>query len=118
MSKKYLRKNEFRLDLNSNHMGKMKKAHPAYITARQGHYFKANIITHSKNVNGVKYFVIDENPDKLSKDKRKTKISPPYWQTDKQFSNYTLNNFRFSNNTKKSIRKYNRKFRHKKNNSK
>lgn len=111
MSKKYLRKNEFRLDINPNHMGKDKKAHPAYISAKYNHSYKANLITHSKNVKGVDYYVLDENPDKLTRDRRKTKISPPYWQSEKQFSKNTLSNFRFSNKTRKSIKKYNKKFK-------
>lgn len=111
MSKKYLRKNEFRLDLNPKHMGEDKKAHPAYITARHKHSFKANLITHSKSVKGVDYYVLNENPNKNTNDRRKTKISPPYWQTDNQFSNYTLSNFRFSNKTKKLIKKHNKKFK-------
>ena len=42
MAKKYLRKSEFRFDLNPAHQGKHKQPHPAYITARKGHKLKAN----------------------------------------------------------------------------
>lgn len=110
MSKKYLSKNEFRLDLNPYHMGKDKKAHPAFISAKYKNRFKANLITHSKTVKGVKYYVLEENPDKFTKNRKKSKISPPYWQTENQFSKFTLSNFRFSKKTRKLIRKYNKKF--------
>lgn len=49
--KKYLRKNEFRIDKNPAHYGEKKEPHPAYITARYGHRYKANSITHAKTTN-------------------------------------------------------------------
>ena len=111
MGKKYLRKNEFRIDYNPFHLGKNKNPHPAYITARKGHKYKANTITHARNVDGVETLSIDENPNKLSKDKRNTRISPPFWQHEKQFGKEKLPNFRFSKKSKKKIRKYNKKFK-------
>ncbi len=112
MTKKYLRKNEFRMDNNPKHFGIKKQPHPAYITARYGHLYKANTITHSQETStGQKTFDVFENPDKLSKDKnRKTRISPPFWQKDTLFSDNTLSNFRFSKKSKKRIKKYNKKF--------
>ena len=109
MSKKYLRKNEFRLDLNEKHFNSNKGPHPAYITARQGHRYKANTITHSKNIKGV-YSLAINNPNFNKKDKRQTYLSPPFWQSDKLFTNYTLKNFRVTKETKKKIKKYNKKF--------
>lgn len=112
MSDKYLSKNEFRFDNNLKHFGKEEKPHPAYITARKKHYLKANSITHAKmTTDGKETFLIKENPDKLSKDKRQTRISPPYWQKDTMFSKEKLKNFRFSNSTRKVIKKYNKKFK-------
>lgn len=112
MSKKYLRKNEFRIDLNPEHFGEDKKPHPAYITARYGHKYKGNSITHSRFTNdGLSTHIISENPNKLSKDKRKTRISSPYWQSDKLFSENKLDNFIFSKATKKEIRKINKKYK-------
>lgn len=116
MSKKYLTKNEFRIDLNPEHRGKNNEQHPAYITLRQGHRFRANNVTHSRYIKlddnvDVNTFDIIENPNKLSKDKRQTRISPPYWQNDKLFSENTLDNFRFSNQTRKKIKKVNKKFK-------
>ena len=111
MGKKYLRKNEFRFDINPKHLNSKKRPHPAYIIARYGHQYKANEITHSRTVNGVSNIDILENPNKLSKDKRQTRISPPFWQSEKQFSVEKLTNFRFSNRTRKQIKKINKKFK-------
>lgn len=112
MSKKYLRKNEFRIDNNPSHYGENKKPHPAYITAKYGHKYKANNITHSRmTTDGQPTYTLSENPNKLSKDKRNTRISPPYWQNTKQFSEEPLSNFRFSNKTRREIKKFNKKYK-------
>ena len=111
MAKKYLSKSEFRIDLNSLHRNPDGENHPAYITAKHGHKFKANTITHSRYINDIETLDVGENPNKLSKDKRKTRISPPFWQSEKQFSKEKLPNFRFSNESKKKIKKYNKKFK-------
>ena len=111
MAKKYLRKSEFRIDFNPNHQGVDKKPHPAYISARKGHKYKANTITHSRYINGNETFLIGENPDKISKNKRKTRISPPFWQNENQFGKEKLSNFRFSRQSKIKIKKYNKKFK-------
>lgn len=107
--KKYLRKNEFRFDTNPSHLNKKGQPHPAYITAKQKHMMRANSITHARTANGIPTIDINENPDKLSHDKRQTRISPPYWQNEKHFSKNTLPNFRFSNETQKQIKKINKK---------
>nr|DAH47041.1 MAG TPA: hypothetical protein [Inoviridae sp.] len=111
--RKILRKNEFRMDNNPKHFGVKKQPHPAYITARYGHMYKANSITHSrKTSDGKLTYDVFENPDKLSKDKnRKTRISPPYWQKDNLFDKDVLPNFRFSYKTRKQIKRYNKKFK-------
>lgn len=111
MSKKYLRKSQFRIDLNPAHRGSNGENHPAYITARKGHKYKANTITHARNVDGFETLDVSENPNKLSKDKRKSRVSPPFWQGEKSFSEEKLSNFRFSKQSKKKIRKYNKKFK-------
>ncbi len=109
--KKYLRKNEFRFDLNPEHLNKKGEPHPAYISAKYKHMLKANSITHARyTTDGKQTFDISENPNKLSKDKRQTRISPPFWQNEKKFSKDKSSNFRFSNKTRKQIKKYNKKF--------
>lgn len=112
MSKKYLRKNEFRMDHNPKHFGKKEEPHPAFISARYGHKYKANSITHSRKTNdGFVTYEIDENPNKLSIDKRRTRISPPFWQNENQFGNEKLKNFKFSKKSRYKIKKYNKKFK-------
>lgn len=112
MAKKFLRKNEFRMDNNPKHFGKEGKPHPAYISGKRKHLFRANSITHSKiTTEGKENFTIEENPDKLSKDKRKTRISQPFWQHQNLFGKEKLSNFRFSNKTRKQIKKINKKYK-------
>lgn len=111
MSKKYLRKNEFRFDINPAHRNTENRPHPAYITAKYGHKYRANSITHSRTIKGIPTFDINENPNKLSKDKRQTRISQPFWQNEKQFDKEKLSNFRFSNKSRKQISKINKKFK-------
>ena len=110
MSKKYLQKKEFRFDNNPNHFGEDKKPHPAFISARYGHKYRANTITHSKTINGIESLPI-KNPEINSKDKRQSYLSPPFWQGDGLFDKYTLSNFRFTKETKKKIKKHNKKFK-------
>ncbi len=109
MAKKYLTKNEFRIDTSPEHKNPDGENHPAFITGRQGHTMYANDITHSRSIRGVHTIDIGENPNKLSKDKRRTRISTPYRQKDTQFSKNTLSNFRFSNETRKKIKAINKK---------
>ncbi len=100
------------MDNNPAHFGKERKPHPAYITARHKHMFKANDITHSRYTNqGKLNYNIYENPNKLSKDKRQTRISPPFWQKEELFGQEKLSNFRFSNKTRKHIKKINKKYK-------
>ena len=48
------------MDNNPAHYGKDKKPHPAYITVRFGHRYRANSITHSRSVNGVENLTLEE----------------------------------------------------------
>ena len=110
--KKFLTKNEFRIDLNPSHMGKDKVAHPAYITGRKGHKFYANGTTHSTYTKyGEPTYDFGENPNKnnAQTDKRKSRITLPFWQSDKLFSKDKLNNYRYSNKTRREIKKFNKK---------
>ena len=99
------------MDINPLHFGSKKRPHPAYISAKCGHKYKANSITHSRTIKGVKNLNIFENPDKTSKDYRKTRVSPPFWQSEKQFSKNKLSNFRFSKESRYKIKKYNKRFK-------
>lgn len=114
MAKKYLRKNEFRLDYNKKHYGKNEKPHPAYISAKCGHKLKANSITHSKKTtDGFDTYKISENPNKtrVKYDKRITRISPPFWQNENLFGKEKLQNYRFSKKTRYQIKKINKGYK-------
>ena len=111
MGKKYLRKSEFRMDLNPLHKNSKGENHPAYISARHGHRYKANTVTHAESIDNINTLNLDRNPNMKSKDKRQSRLSPPFWQSEKQFGKEKLSNFRFSKQEKKKIRKYNKKFK-------
>lgn len=104
MSKKYLRKNEIRVDLNPNHRNKYGSPHNAIITAKKGHKFKANTKTHAETVNGV--FCLDLEPT-LSQNVKHKRISPPFWQNEHQFGPKIG---KASKKLRRKIVKYNKKF--------
>ena len=104
MSKKYLRKNEIRTDLNPSHFNKYGKPHDAIITAKYGHKFKANTRTHSEYVGGVK--CLDLEP--TSKNKKHKRVSPPFWQNEKLFGE--KQNKKVPKSTLIKVKKYNKKF--------
>ena len=110
-NKKFLTKNEFRFDLNPKHMGKDKKPHPTYISGRRGRKYYANSVTHSKFTNSGPTQNFGENPNKMRSptDQRESRVSLPFWQKDSMFSKEKLNNYRYSNLTRKRIKKFNKK---------
>lgn len=115
MARRYKRKNEFRMDLNRKHYGKRKKPHPAYITAEYGNFYKANNITHSLFLrNGKITHKINENPNKRNNQenyKKYSRISPPYWQDKSKFSQNKLKKYRYSNSSRKKIKRINKRYR-------
>lgn len=104
MSKKYLRKNEIRKDLNPAHKNKFGSPHDAIITAKYKHKYKANTKTHAEYVNGVKTFDLEPNSPK----KKHERISPPFWQNEKMFG--SKQNKKVPKGTMRKIKKYNKKF--------
>ena len=104
MSKKYLRKNEVRTDLNPEHYNKYGSPHDAIITARLGHKLKANTKTHSPFVNGVECLDLEPKLPNIVPHKR---ISPPFWQNEKQFGEYKG---KASKKLRRKIVNYNKKF--------
>ena len=77
MGKKYLRKSEFRMDLNPLHKNSDGENHPAYISARHGHKYKANTITHAEIIYNETTLKLSKNPNLLSKDKRQSRLGRP-----------------------------------------
>lgn len=107
--KKVIRKNEVREDLNPEHKNKHGSTHPAYITAKRGHKYWANTVTHADYVHGYSTSDLDKKTNK-PKEKR-TKISPPFWQNEKQFSKEKLG--KIPKHYKSKVSRFNRKFRKK-----
>lgn len=114
MNKKFLTKNEFRFDTNPEHMGKDKEPHPTFISGRRGHKYLGNSITHSRYTNdGKPTYYFGENPNKKRdpNDRRISRVSVPFWQSEKMFSKEKLCNYRYSNRTRKKIKKFNKKYK-------
>ena len=104
MSKKYLRKNEIRTDLNPKHFNKYGSPHDAYITARKGHKLKGNTKTHSKYVNGIECLDLEPHlPDNVPH----KRVSPPFWQNENQFGPVKG---KASKQLRNKVKNYNKKF--------
>lgn len=104
MSKKYLRKNEIRVDLNPEHLNRFGYPHDAIITAKKGHKYKANTKTHSRYVNGVESLDLEPHlPDNV----KHRRISPPFWQNENQFGEKKGKASKF---LRRKIANYNKKF--------
>ena len=104
MAKKYLRKNEIRTDLNPQHYNKYGSPHDAIITAKYGHKYKANTKTHAPYVNGVASLDLEPN---LPNNVKHQRISPPFWQNEKQFGE---KKGKASKDLRTKIKKYNKRF--------
>lgn len=104
MSKKYLLKNEIRVDLNPEHLNRFGYPHDVIITARKGHKFKANIKTHPEYVNGVKCLDLELF---LSDNVKHKRISQSFWQNENQFGDKKGKD---PKKLRAKIKKYNKKF--------
>lgn len=104
MSKKYLRKNEIRVDLNPEHLNRFGYPHNAIITAKKGHKYKANTKTHSIYVNGQ--LCLDLEPH-LPENVNHKRISPPFWQSERQFGE---KKGKAPKQLRAKIKRYNKKF--------
>ena len=113
MSKKFLRKDEFRFYKNKKFLSKSGEPHPAYIFARYGRKYKFNVITHSRSFFGESNMDLQKNPYRLSTDRRTSRISVPRWDYDSNFSEERLHkkDWKFSRNDKIAIIKWNKKYK-------
>ena len=112
MSKKYLRKNEFRYDTNPKIARPDGKGHNVYVSVKHGHKAKVNVITHSKTFFGEKTIELNDNPNKSKFDNRKSRISIPFWENDNYLKNYSKGTWYMSKQNKSIIRKTNKKRKH------
>lgn len=102
---KFLSKNEIREDLNPNHKNKHGKNHNAYITVKYGHKYKANTITYAEYVKGEKTLDLEKG---LPNNKKHKRISPPFWQNEKQFGKKLKG--KIPKKEKSKIKRFNRKY--------
>ena len=114
--KKYLTKNEFRYNTNPEVLRPDGEGHIAYITARRGHYFKINTITHSKTFYDEPTELLSKNPEIGSKDKRPSRFSVPRWQKESGLRERPKGFWRMSKEDRINIKKFNKKYdkKHKK----
>ena len=113
-NKKYLRKNEFRYDSNPAVKNPRGQGHMAYVSVRQGHKAKINIITHAKTFFGEPTMELRENPNRSKPSKRPSRFSVPIWEKDKYLKEKPNETWRLSKLDRSEIRKFNVKYRKKK----
>jgi len=110
LSKKYLRKNEFRYNTNPNVRRHDGEYHTAYVSAKHGHKSKINIITHSKTFYGKPTKEMSVNPNRSKFDKRTSRFSVPVWENDVYLKNKPKGLWKLHKKDKKTIRKANKRY--------
>ena len=111
MSKnKYLRKNEFRYNTNPAVKNPRGQGHMAYVSVRQGHKAKINIITHARTFYGEPTMKLRENPNRSKPSKRPSRFSVPRWEKDKYVTEKPNDTWRLSKVDRSAIRKFNVKY--------
>ena len=112
MARKYLRKNEFRYYTKPEFSSKSGKPHVAHISAKHNKKYKFNVVTHSRHFFNSDTMELKKNPNRNNgeqKDKRKSRVSVPRWDSEKYFSQEKLKNWRFDRQDKSAITKWNKK---------
>ena len=113
MSKKYLRKNEFRYNTGPLVMRPDRKGHPTYISARYKNKYKFNVITHSDNFFNEPTYKFDYEPNRnniIRKNKKISRYSSPRWDNINNFGE-KLTNWKLNKADKKAIKKFNKKYK-------
>ena len=87
------------------------KGHVSYVSAKQGHKAKINVITHSPKFIGETTYPLKQNPDRTSSYKTQSYFSKPVWQSDVYLSTPKNGYWKLSKADKKSIKKVNKKFK-------
>ena len=109
--KKYLAKNEFRYNMHPDVVRKDGKGHISYVSAKQGHKAKVNVITHSKVFYGEPTYPLKQNPDRESTYKTQSYYSKPVWQSDSYLSKPNSGYWKLSKADRIAIKKTNKKFK-------
>ena len=112
MSKKYLKKSEFRYDKNPKVWNKHQKGHVVYVSVRHGNESKINLITHSTGFFHEPTIELDKNPqiNPPRKPTRPSRFSVPRWEKNK-FLVRPSGTWHLSNSDKKKIHNFNRKYK-------
>jgi len=109
LSKKILRKNEFRYNTNPKVQRNDGEYHVAFVSAQKGHKKKINIITHSKKFYGEPTIPLSNNPNKSKFDKRQSRASVPVWEKDSYLKDKAKGVWVMSKKDKYKIKKFNKK---------
>ena len=110
-NKKYLRKNEFRISTHPDVISTRGDTHVVYVSAKQGHNAKVNVITHSSTFFGEPTEPLYKNPDITSKDPRLSRFSVPRWHNDNTIKEKPKKGFwRLHKVDKIAIKKFNKKY--------
>ena len=110
ISKKYLRKNEFRYNTSPRVKRPDGKGHVSYVSARLGHKYKINVITHSPTFFGKPTKELSSNPEIGSKYKGVSRFSVPVWEKDIYLKNKANGIWRLTKADKIAIKKFNKKY--------
>ena len=112
MSKKYLRKNEFRYNTGPKVIRPDKKGHPTYISARYKNKYKFNVITHSETFfdEPTHKLVTEPNRARSKIIKKPSRFSSPRWDNINNFGD-KLENWKLGKKDRKTIKKFNKKYK-------
>ena len=110
MSKKYLKKNEFRYDTNPAVRRPDGRGHVVYVSAKQGHNAKINVITHAKTFFDEPTIKLQRNPNRMSTYKSPSRFSIPVWEKDKYLITPEKGYWRLDKRDRIAIKKANKKY--------
>ena len=111
--KKYLRKNEFRYDTSPKVRRPDGRGHTVYVSAKQGHQAKVNVITHSTTFFGEPTHELSKNPQRDTRNRRPARFSSPRWESDTDLKNPPRGIWRLEKKDRRRILNFNRKYKKK-----
>ena len=112
MSKKYLRKSEFRYNTGPKVVRPDGKGHPTYISARYKNKYRFNVITHSDTFfdEPTHHLTVEPNRNRKKKLKKTSRFSSPRWDNINYFGD-KLENWKLGKKDKAKIKKFNKKYK-------
>jgi hypothetical protein len=114
ISKKYLRKSEFRVSTHPDVISPRGDTHVVYVSAKRGHKAKVNVITHAKTFFGEPTEEMHLNPNRVKskkiKDKKPSRFSVPVWHSDTTIKEKPKGYWKLHKNDKIAIKKFNKKY--------